>query len=63
MVEGLPQVGGSLANARLATQCQANVAAKNTRQVRPASISWRERTELLLSTGLPGTGAESSIRL
>ena len=28
-----------------------------------ASTSWCEFTELLLSTGLPGTGAESSIRL
>ena len=63
MVEGLPQVGGSLANVPLATQRQANFATKNTRQVRPASISWCERTEFLLSTGLPGTGAESSIRL
>ena len=63
MVEGLPQVGGSLANVPLATQRQANFVTKHTRQVRPAFISWRERTELLFSTGLPGTGAESSIHL
>ena len=63
MVDSLSQVGGSLADARLATQNQANFAVKNTRQVRPVSISWRERPELLLGTGLPGTGAESSIRL